>query len=106
MSEPSPIVLHLLRDMRALVLPEPVAEYRFCDRRWRLDIAWPDKRLGCECDGGTWSGGRHVRGAGYESDCRKINTATLMGWKVLRFTGGMVESGEAAAMIEQALATE
>lgn len=82
-----------LMDARA---PEWEREFRFCDeRRWRFDFAWPDAMLAIEVEGATWSGGRHTRGAGYESDCRKYNTATLEGWSVMRFTGGQVKSGEA-----------
>jgi hypothetical protein len=86
-------------------LPAPCREYRFAPpRRWRFDYAWPDYRLALEVEGGTWSGGRHVRGAGYEKDCDKYNTAALLGWTVLRVTSGMVRDGRALALVEQALA--
>ena len=71
-------------------------------RDWRFDFAWPDRGLAVEVEGGTWSGGRHTRGGGFEGDCEKYNAAALLGWKVLRFTGGMVESGLAAATLERA----
>ena len=64
---------------------------------WESDFAWPELLLAVEIDGGTWSGGRHVRGAGFESDCRKCNTLVLHGWRVLRYTRALVESGEALA---------
>jgi very-short-patch-repair endonuclease len=79
-------------------------EFKFHpDRRWRSDLAWPDSRLLVEVEGGNWSGGRHTRGAGYESDCEKYNSAVLLGYRVLRFTGAMVRKGEAVNAIEQAL---
>jgi very-short-patch-repair endonuclease len=85
-------------------LPEPEREYRFHKvRRFRFDFCWPDQKLGVECDGGTWSGGRHTRGAGYENDCIKYNTAVLDGWRVLRFTKGMIDCGNALSVIELAL---
>jgi len=59
--------------------------------------------LAVEVDGGTWSGGRHTRGAGFESDCRKISLGVLDGWRVLRFTTDMVQSGEALTTIKEAL---
>ena len=65
-------------------------------RKWRFDFAWPEQKVAVEVDGGTWSGGRHVRAAGYEAYCQKINAAVLLGWRVLRGTGGMVRSGELA----------
>jgi len=59
--------------------------------------------LAVEVDGGTWTGGRHTRGAGFEADCEKLNAAVIAGFRVLRFTGAMVRSGAALATIETAL---
>lgn len=73
------------------------------ERDWRFDFAWPPQHLALEVDGGTWNGGRHVRGAGYEEDCRKLNEALVRGWRVLRFTTDMVKSGEALELVERAL---
>ena len=51
----------------AVGLAAPIREHRFAPpRRWRFDYAWPDRRLALEVEGGTWTGGRHVRGRGYE----------------------------------------
>jgi len=78
--------------VNSLDLPEPVREWRFHPvRRWRFDFAWPSRMVAVECEGGTWSGGRHVRGQGFEGDCQKYNAAAVMGWKVLRVTGGMLD---------------
>lgn len=88
--------------IRALRLPSPVREYRFHgSRKWRADFAWPECRLLVEVEGGTWTGGRHTRGAGFEKDVEKYNEAALDGWTVLRFTGRMIESGKAIQMIER-----
>ncbi|CAB3784479.1 hypothetical protein [Pararobbsia alpina] len=90
--------------VRAAKLPEPTREFRFAPpRRWRADFAWPDQRVLAEIEGGIFSGGRHTRGIGFEADAIKYNTATLMGFKVFRFTGRMIRSGEALRVIEQAL---
>jgi len=95
-----------LFQIRAVGLPEPETQYRFASpRRWRFDIAYPDRRLAAEIEGGTWTGGRHVRGSGFEKDCEKYNEAVLQGWRVFRFTGGMVDSGEAIKMWERAVGT-
>lgn len=73
-----------------------VREYRFHpERRWRYDFAWPDKMIAVEVEGGTWGGGRHTRGAGYEKDCEKYNEAAILGWRVLRATGKQVNNGQA-----------
>ena len=87
-------------------LPPPVEEHRFAPpRRWRFDLAWPDRRLALEIEGGVWTGGRHVRGKGYEADCIKYNQAALLGWRVLRVTTGMVRDGRALDLLQQALST-
>ena len=85
-------------------------EYRFNDvRRWRLDYlltSWKHKsslRIGIEIDGGVYSGGRHVRGAGFENDMRKLNTAEMQGIRVLRFSTNMVLRGEAKAFLAEHL---
>lgn len=101
----SPLVARLLLAIRADGMPEPVREIRFAPpRRWRFDLAWPERMLAVEVDGGVWSGGRHTRGAGFIADCEKLNTATLLGWRVLRLPGPHVKDGTAVKMLRQALA--
>jgi very-short-patch-repair endonuclease len=91
----------LLLHLRAAGLPEPFREYRFAPpRRWRFDFAWPAAMLAVEVEGGAWIYGRHVRGRGFEADCEKYNAATLLGWRVLRFTPVMVENGAALCAVE------
>ena len=64
-----------------------VKEYRFHPKRkWRFDYAIPESKVALEVEGGVWSGGRHIRAQGFLGDMEKYNTATLMGWKVLRTT--------------------
>ena len=72
-------------------------------RAFRFDFAWPDRKLAVEVDGGTFTGGRHVRGAGYERDVEKQNLAVTQGWRVLHFTQRQVTSGYALNVVEQAL---
>jgi hypothetical protein len=68
-------------------LPEPVLEYRFHpERRWRFDIAWPDKKIAIEIQGGVWTHGKHSRGKGQINDMKKLNAAQAMGWKVFQVT--------------------
>lgn len=95
---------NLKTQCKALQLPEPVLEYAFHPtRKWRFDFAWPDHQIAAEVDGGTWIGGRHSRGAGYERDCEKLNAAAVLGWRVLRFTTAMVKDGRAVRSIADAV---
>jgi very-short-patch-repair endonuclease len=85
-------------------LPEPLRQFRFdVGRKWRFDFAWPLLMVALEVDGGSWSGGRHTRGAGFEADCEKLSVAASYGWKVLRCTTKQVESGIALVWVERAL---
>jgi hypothetical protein len=92
-------------------------EFRFSERRWRFDFAWPDAYrmllkhtighhpFAVEIEGGSFTGG-HKRWGAYESDCDKNNAAMLKGWQVFRFTPAMVDDGRALAVIRQALGVE
>ena len=94
----------LLWQIKVLDLPLPIREYRFCKgRRWQADFAWPAMKLLVEVEGGIYRNGRHVRPVGFAKDCDKYNTATLMGYRVLRFTPAMVKDGRAVNMIEGVL---
>ena len=85
-------------------LPEPVREHRFHGtRRWRFDLAWPSRMLAVEVDGGTWIGGRHTSGSGFEADCEKLNEALCLGWRTLRVTPRHVEDGRALQWVTRAL---
>jgi very-short-patch-repair endonuclease len=57
-------------------------------------------RLAVEVEGGSWIAGRHVRGRGFEADCEKYNAAVLLGWRILRFTTAMIESGAALSAVK------
>ena len=94
----------LLWQLKAAKLPQPLREYRFAlPRRWRFDLAFLPHKVAVEVEGGVWTHGRHTRGAGYEADCEKYSEAALLGWKVLRVTGRMVQNGKALALLERAL---
>lgn len=100
----SPLVASLMRQIAADGIPAPVQEHRFHPvRKWRFDLAWPDRMIAVEVDGGVWSGGRHTRGAGFIADCKKINEATAMGWRVFRFPTPHVSDGSAVAMLRRLL---
>jgi very-short-patch-repair endonuclease len=66
-------------------------------------MAFPNERVAVELDGGSWIGGRHTSGAGFEADCVKLSEAAAMGWRVLRVTPAMVNDGRAIQVIMRAL---
>ena len=68
--------------------PIPTREYHFHPiRKWRFDIAWPDIKLAVELHGAVFAAGRHSRGMGMSNDCEKNNSAQLLGWNILVYTG-------------------
>lgn len=127
--EPSSLEQRLLGQVRQAGLPEPCVEYRFHpERRWRFDMAWPELHLAVEIEGGifgravrcqncgsivrqrshkgfaiVYSGGRHNRGQGYERDLEKYNQAVMLGWRLLRFSKTMIETGQAIESLKCAL---
>jgi hypothetical protein len=65
-------------------LPRPVCQYEVRDPAGmfvaRLDLAYPEQRLGIEYEGD------HHRGRGaFQHDMRRINRLRACGWTVLRF---------------------
>ena len=48
-----------------------------------------------ELEGGSWSGGRHTRGKGFEEDCMKYNLAVQLNWRILRYTTGLLDGDPA-----------
>ena len=94
----------LLNRIEHAGLPMPTPEHRFAPpRRWRFDFAWVEQWVAVEVEGGTWTSGRHVRGAGYDNDCEKYDEAVLMGWRILRFTAHHIDCGYAIETLKRAL---
>lgn len=82
----------------------PVREHPFWPgRRFRFDLAWPERYVAVEVDGGAFIGGRHTSGAGFETDCVKLSEAAARGWRVLRVTPRHVKSGQALGWVTRAL---
>jgi very-short-patch-repair endonuclease len=70
-------------------------------RDWRSDFVIHDRKLLIEVEGGGWTGGRHIRGAGFEEDLQKYDAAVRLGWTVYRCSPGMINSGQAISTIMQ-----
>ena len=66
-------------------------------RKWRFDYAFLNEKVAVEVDGGQWKafGGRHSR----DADRHKINSATVLGWRVLRFSPEMLKKDGVGCII-------
>lgn len=79
-------------------------EFQFAPpRKWRADFVIPEHMIAIEIEGGIWTGGRHVRPKSFIADCRKYSALVLAGWRLFRFTPGMVKTGEAIRYVLQAI---
>lgn len=96
----------LYRQIRDAKLLEPHREYRFHERRWRFDFAWPHLKFAVEVEGGVWSRGRHTRGAGFVRDCEKYAEAIRGRWLVLRVPTQWVNDGTALSYVSGILGRE
>ena len=91
----------------AVKYPVPIREYAFAKgRKWRFDLAYPDKKIAIEVEGGTRIVGRHSRHHGFSADCIKYAEAILRGWRVLRFTSEQVYDGTAMRYVDKILRGE
>jgi very-short-patch-repair endonuclease len=78
-----------------------VYEYTFeTSRRWRIDVYCDDLRLGIECNGGRWFRG-HRSSRDTDKDNEKMNTAQMMGIRILQFTNEFVLDGRAKEFVRE-----
>jgi len=81
-----------------------VTEFRFHPvRRWRADYAILDHKILIEVEGAVWVQGRHTRGSGFVKDMQKYNTATSMGYSILRTTPDKLLSSETLELIKETI---
>ncbi len=100
MKTPDDLFVRLCREHLGL---QCVRELRFAPpRQWRFDYAFPDQRIALEVEGGVWTKGRHTRPRGFLGDIEKYNTATLMGWRVLRTTPSRLLTTATLDMLREA----
>jgi hypothetical protein len=94
----------LLEQLHYANIPPPIAEFRFAPpRKFRADFAWPDHHLLLEIEGGVWTRGRHTRASGFLKDIEKYNLATARGYRLVRVTPQMIQTGDALSAIEAVL---
>ncbi len=97
-----------LQLVRSNGIADPTPEFQFAapERKFALDYAWPDVKVGVECEGGVWTKGAHGRGSGIMRDMEKSNLWTVMGWRVLRLTPSQLVQPDSLAMLAQLLETQ
>lgn len=93
-------------DLMAVHLAELGLEFRrevrfYAARQWRADFEIIEHGILLEIEGGVWSGGRHLRGMGFVHDCEKYNTATMLGYRVLRFPTAEILNGDAKKFLKE-----
>ena len=82
-----------------------IKEHKFHPvRKWRFDYAIPTAKIAIEVEGGVWTGGRHTSPKGFLNDMEKYNTATIMGWRLLRTTPDRLCSNETLQMVRDIIA--
>jgi len=97
----------LMFHIKVAGLPEPVREYTFLPgRKFRADLAYVEKKILIEVQGGIYTKSAHNTGMGLERDYTKYNLANLSGWRVLQFSRSMIEDGSAVEMIKKCLFEE
>lgn len=110
--QPSTLEETLAWQIRVCGLPDPKRQYRFGDRKWAIDFAWPDHKLAVELEGGIFRslgrkanprGGWHQSIQRYLSDMEKHNALNIAGWTLLRYAADRVENGDALMEIESVL---
>ena len=78
-------------------------QYRFYPGRlWRMDFAWPDLKIGIECQGGLWAGKGHGGGTAYRNDRIKSAYAQFGGWIYLEASTDMIRDGMAIDLLKVA----
>lgn len=83
-------------------LPSFTQNYKFMElRKFELDFAWPEYKVGLEIQGGVFTKGAHGAPLAILRDMEKSNLLTLCGWKVLRYTPDEVSCGIAIKGIKQ-----
>lgn len=88
----------LLDQIVASGLPAPYREFTFHPTRdWRLDLAWPDRKLAVEIDGQV-----HRTKERFARDMEKMNEAGIAGWMVIRVSPEQVRDGQALSIVARA----
>jgi very-short-patch-repair endonuclease len=100
----SRLEVKLARLLTASPLPAPVRQFwlDLHGDRYRVDFAWPDRKVALEADGYETHGGR----ASFERDHRRLTALAAAGWRVLPVTWAQVTRSPSMVLTEVARALE
>lgn len=94
-SGPSELELIFAKQITVLDIPPPRREFKFMETRdFRLDYAWPEKKLAVEVQGMV-----HRIKERFLRDVEKLAMAQIHGWRVLLVAGQDVRSGRAVSWL-------
>jgi very-short-patch-repair endonuclease len=95
----SRLEVRVARLLRASLLPVPARQFRI--GRYRVDFAWPERRVALECDGFEAHGNRLQ----WKRDRRRVATIEAQAWRLVHVTWDDVcrEPAKTLARIEFAL---
>ena len=95
----SQIHIRMRQQIQQAGLPAPVEEYyHIKGRDFRLDFAWPDRKIGVEVQGMA----HRIKGK-FHSDIEKRALAMLDGWRILEVSGDTVRDERGIEWLKQLL---
>lgn len=96
-------LFHIMNVLQMLDIPF-VTEHKFCpERRFRFDIALLEHKIAIEYEGlfnDEHSHSGHTSRSGFLSNCEKYNLATVMGWRLLRYTANKEQNKDFLSHIQ------
>ncbi len=96
---PSQIHIRMRQQIQQAGLPPPIEEYyHIKGRDFRLDFAWPDRKIGVEVQGMA----HRIKGK-FHADIEKRALAMLQGWRILEVSGDTVRDERGIGWLKQLL---
>lgn len=96
----SEIERRFAQQVRTAGLPEPEREYyHITGRDFRLDFAWPTRKIGVEVQGMS-----HRIKSKFHADIEKRALALLAGWRILEVSGDTVRNEQGIKWVTELLA--
>ena len=96
---PSQIHIRMRQQIQQAGLPQPIEEYyHLKGRDFRLDFAWPDRKIGVEVQGMA----HRIKGK-FHADIEKRSLGLLAGWRILEVSGDTVRDERGIGWLKQLL---